>query len=254
TREIELLSESINTAKTLSNEIVEYSGKVNASTNKGLKLVEVLKEKSRENVKNTELVDNVIKLLNEEIVQINGIVKTISNIARQTNLLSLNASIEAAWAGEAGRGFAVVADEIKTLSDQTRVEAGEINKIIANIQNKAKELVSTMGCVNTAAEDQNAAVMDTRKAFGEIFDSVRDIGVKIVNITSYLEEMHEEKGKIVNLVRAINSTSEEVAACSGGIGDITGEQIKMVKEVHEYTDMLNELAESLNRSVETFKV
>ncbi|MCX7708924.1 MAG: methyl-accepting chemotaxis protein [Clostridia bacterium] len=254
THSVELLSESINTAKTLSAEVEEYSGKVNQSTEKGLALVEVLNEKSKENVRNTELVDHVIKLLNEEIIQINRIAQTISNIARQTNLLSLNASIEAARAGEAGRGFGVVADEIKTLSDQTRIEAGGINHIIMNIQNKAAELVQTMECVNLAAEEQNAAVLDTRTAFGDIFNCVKDIGIKIVNINTYLEEMHQEKESIVGLVREINGVSEEVASCSEGIHDFTDSQIKMIREVHDYTDQLNELAGDLNSSIETFKV
>lgn len=254
THNIEKLADMIFTAKGYSDEINKYSSKAYFSSEKGLKLVDILKEKSEENKRNTELVESVISLLNEEIVEINKIAKTITNIAKQTNLLSLNASIEAARAGDAGKGFAVVASEIKNLSDQTRNEAEEINKLIINIQNKALELVDTMRSATHSAGEQNAAVADTGEAFDEIFKSIKDINGKVVNIKEFLDEMNNEKANIVNLMREINRISEEVAATSENVQQYTDNQINIIKEVHNYSDELNNLANNLNKSVEMFKL
>ena len=193
-------------------------------------------------------------LLIDKIIEINKIAKTITNIARQTNLLSLNAAIEAARAGDAGRGFAVVASEIQGLSDQTKNEANEINSLILNIQGKAAELVTTMGNATQSAGEQNLAVLDTGHAFKEIFNSVKDIYKKITNIDEFLDQMNNEKEIIVGLVREINGISNEVAATSGNVQEFTDNQIEIIKEVHGYSDILNNLTVKLNKSVEMFKL
>ena len=253
-KNIEALAERINTTKSVSDKISLLSEKVNKSVEKGFNLVEVLEYKSRENLRSTNLVETVIDVLNKEMTEINKIARTITNIAKQTKLLSLNASIEAARAGDAGKGFAVVAGEIKNLSDQTSTEAGEINKLINNIQNNAAELVTTMEGVSLAAEEQERAVVSTQKAFGQISAAIQDIDKEIKNIALHLDEMNEEKNNIVYLIRDIKGISMEVAISSDNIQMFTDNQIKMIKDVHNHADALNELASGLNRSIDNFKI
>jgi len=251
---IEGLALKINTAKTLSDEISIFSNVVNESAEKGLKSVGILKEKSIENTKNTKSVDDVIKALNEEIREINKMAQTIENIAKQTNLLSFNAAIEAARSGEAGRGFAVVADEIKNLSEQTRTETGEINRLIQNIRKSTTELVDNMESTSHAVDEQNIAVMHAQKAFNEIYNSIKDVNSKISNITVYLEQMKEDKDGIIVMVQEISNVSGEVAVNSERVKDFATNQVNMIKTIHESAASLNTLADNLDKSIVTFKL
>ncbi|MCX7921420.1 MAG: methyl-accepting chemotaxis protein [Clostridia bacterium] len=254
TKSIEELAVKINTARTLSNEISTFSEKVNNSAEAGIELVKVLKEKSLMNIKNTSMVGEVIKMLGEEMHQVNKIIETINNIAKQTNLLSLNAAIEAARAGESGRGFSIVAEEIKKLSEQTTSEAGEINKLINNIHSNAQKLATAMEGASSATNEQDEAVMHTRQAFDQISESIKDISLKIKNIDSYLEEMDYEKESIVKLVRSINNVAEEVAICSENMKEHTKSQVDIVREVDDYSSSVKILAENLDKSVDMFKL
>ncbi|MCX8131136.1 MAG: methyl-accepting chemotaxis protein [Clostridia bacterium] len=253
-KNVEELAEKIGISIRLSNEAGESSKRVNDAAENGLKLVDILRIKSDENIRNTQMVDNVIQLLSEEITEINKIAKTITNIAKQTNLLALNASIEAARAGDAGKGFSVVAGEIQLLSEQTKSEAGEINKLIFSIQKKSEELVTTMKDANNAADKQNEAVLDTQAAFGSIYKSIKEVIAKTVKISKHLDEMSIQKTGIVGLVRNLNEIAEEIAASSESVQQFTENQIKIVKDVHSYADNLNELVDRLQKSIKHFSL
>ena len=105
---------------------------------KGLYMIDTLTEKSNKTKIATTEVNDIVQDMNESTKQINAISETIADITEQTNLLSLNASIESARAGEAGKGFAVVADEIRKLAEQSKTSTEEIKAIIASIQNEIR--------------------------------------------------------------------------------------------------------------------
>ena len=127
--------------------------------------------------------------MNESTKKINTISETISQITEQTNLLSLNASIESARAGEAGKGFAVVAEEIRKLAEQSKNSTEEIKAIIASIQKKSDTAVKAIKSTENVVNEQDLAVGETQKIFSEILksigimiDKVEEVKLSIVDI------------------------------------------------------------------------
>ncbi|HEU4656684.1 MAG TPA: methyl-accepting chemotaxis protein [Capillimicrobium sp.] len=150
-------------------------------------------------------VSDAIRSLAGKSSEISGIVETITGIAEQTNLLALNAAIEAARAGEQGRGFAVVADEVRKLAEESQQAAGSIAGLIAEIQTETDGAVAA---VETGAQrsDQGAEVVEaTRASFAEIAASVTDVSARIDEIARATEE-------IAAVAEQSSASSEQVSA------------------------------------------
>ncbi len=143
-------------------------------------------EKTRESL-------TAISRLSEAITNISGFVTTITSIADQTNLLALNAAIEAARAGEAGRGFAVVAEEVRKLAEESNTAAGEVDKLIGELERNSKNSMRV-------AEESESILQITLAQAGEVREK--------------LEETLREISRVLGVIENVASTSEEQAASS----------------------------------------
>ena len=182
------------------------------------------------------------------------IVDAISGIAEQTNLLALNAAIEAARAGEHGRGFAVVADEVRKLAEQSQVSAREISELIGSIQNKAQDAVHSMQEGVDNVRDGTGAVDGAGKTFQKIIGMVTEVARGSEQMETIVANLVESTGVITKSVENINVKSREVARESETVSAASQEQTATMHEIADASRSLAEMAQEMQTVIGKFKI
>ncbi|MDD1796071.1 methyl-accepting chemotaxis protein [Enterovibrio sp. ZSDZ42] len=165
-------------------------------------------------------VSQVIENLETETKNVGSILDTIRGIAEQTNLLALNAAIEAARAGEQGRGFAVVADEVRSLASRTQQSTEEIQTLITRLQSESKRSVESMRKSATEAEETSSKANKTRDALVSITESVSNIRDMNHQIAVAAEE---QNGVVTNINQAIEQLNELGKSTASGTEKLSRE-------------------------------
>jgi methyl-accepting chemotaxis protein len=251
---IQNLAKEIATTRELSKKVYSFLANLNTSAEGGKTQMDKLETNSNLNLHNISVMNEMITELQTEMKQINNITAAIQNIAKQTQLLSLNARIEASRAGEAGKGFAVVADEIKDLSNQTNSQAAIVRRLIESIVINSNNLCECFSEVRKGTELQNDCVNETEECFMKIQHNIDNINTQLHNITDYLLEMDNQKDNLVMLVKQINIEALEIANNSDHVQQYTRDHMTSIKKVHEKSNVFKNLSQSLNTSVSIFKV
>ncbi|WP_429059782.1 methyl-accepting chemotaxis protein [Aeromonas veronii] len=158
-----------------------------------------------------EQASNIIQELEKNAQEINTILSTIQGIAEQTNLLALNAAIEAARAGEQGRGFAVVADEVRVLSQRTHSSTVEIRNMIETLQRNTQGAVSTMHEGQLLAQNSVDDANNATHALEQITTSINQISDMATQISSAAEEQRAVTDEVSRNIQAVKDVSDELA-------------------------------------------
>lgn len=214
------------------------------------KAIEQIQRIEAATARSTKVVDS----LGEQSMEIGKIVKTISEIAEQTNLLALNAAIEAARAGEAGRGFAVVADEVRKLAISSQEAAMDISNIITEIQSNTKLAVQEIESGNKEVVAGTKSIESTEEAFGSIISMVQDVSAQLENIAKVVSEMANSGNVIAKNISTVRESSKKNAEEAENVSAASEEQSAAVNELSDASSKLADLAAELSRNVDKFKL
>lgn len=249
-----VLAEGIDIIANKSKSIEDGTYKIENLNKAGKEALFLLKEKFEDNTTIAEEIGIQIDSLANESGSISKIIDTIQSIAEQTNLLALNAAIEAARAGEAGKGFAVVADEIKKLAEQSSDSAKEIGKIVNQIQEEissAKIKTDESGAIVSTA---NESIVDTVKAFDIISEAIKRTAEDVIELNQSIQIINESKDSAVDSMHEISAISEDAAASAEEVSAAIEEQTSAIEDISSTAENLKDIAEKLSKSIQKFKI
>lgn len=251
---VDKLSEQISLVYQNYNSITDDTRKISDLNNVGLQSVKVLRDRSKETYDTTQKIFSVVEKLANSAKDIGIFVESIENIAEQTNLLALNAAIEAARAGEAGRGFAVVADEVRKLADQSRTSTEEINLLMSSIHEESILAIEAMEIMKRVSADQNTAVNQTDSAFSDIANAINSIVLKINDVNQAVTKMQNDKSEVIVAIENISAVSKQTAAFSKEVAVTTEHQLKYIGDMKDASNRLDELVKELDGRLAKYKI
>ncbi len=247
------LSDDMQEVSSIVEEVESLVRKTEKMIDDGMTKVQVLGTRAQETTEITNEVGNNIETLKNETGIINRFVETITGIARQTNLLSLNASIEAARAGEAGRGFAVVAQEIRQLADDSAKAAGEIQNIVSQISNRTKHTAESAKQAEEMVALQTEVVEEVVSIFKDMNTQMQDLVQGLKEIVVSTEKADEEREDTLTSVKNISEIIEESAENVRAVNGVTTKLLENVENLNRISDTLNVNMEDLKGEISAFK-
>lgn len=251
---INTIVQSIEEIAVSSKHSFESSSKTEELVKTGVEIVKTQDIRMEESTNAVEQVSKVIFTLNNKTIQIGQIIEVIESIAEQTNLLALNAAIEAARAGEQGKGFAVVADEVRTLAEESQTSIGKIQKIIKDIQNTTDIAVDKVKYATDTISQQNEAVQNTSEIFKDILEKVDIIATEIQGIANLTDGVKHAGENIQQDMERILAVSEETAASTEEVTASTEEQTTYSENIVKKVEELSTMAEELKTYTKKFTI
>lgn len=248
-----LIGDAVGNVQSSTQDLDSLAAKMKEASEVSGKSLSSLQNSSTEMTAKIDEISETITRTQEAVTNISAKVEGITSIATQTNLLSLNASIEAARAGDAGRGFSVVAEEIGKLAEDSKVMADDIKKEMEVLLEDASAAVQ-------AAEDVKHGNLEQQEALGETIDSINGMledidstvgGVKVISAGA--EQCASSKDAVSDTMDALSAISEENAASSQETGASMQELSNTVLMLANEANDLRDISEKLNRDMEFFK-
>lgn len=220
---------------------------------KGMEIIEVLGRRAQETTDITNQVGVSIEQLSQETENISVFAETITGISKQTNLLSLNASIEAARAGDAGKGFAVVAEEIRKLADDSARAAGEISHNVQHISTRTLDSVQNARQAEEMVALQGDAVQEVVQVFAGMRDRMRELVNGLKEIVTSTEQADKERAETLDAVQNISQIIAETAENAEIVNQTSEKLMENVDNLSRTADALGVNMNELKTEIAIFK-
>ena len=211
-----------------------------------------LEESSKKAQDTVQDIRNQTDTTNESVKQIKSVTEYITNIAEETNLLALNASIEAARAGDAGRGFAVVAQQIQKLAEESNHSAAQIGENIKDLVERTEENLAAMNLIGEVLKSQEDKVTRTKDIFGELDRSINMVTDKENNMQQNIRSMNRAKDNMSNVIEELAQSSMTNVGTAQVTAEAAGQMQEEIKGITELSSDLTGLAEDLNQNLQSF--
>lgn len=262
--QLEAVSSTGTAIEELNDTIQTVAGEADAAAAHGREAAEVARdggktlEQAIGQIKRIEQSTNesteVVTALGERSAEIGQIVDTISNISAQTNLLALNAAIEAARAGEHGRGFAVVADEVRKLAESSQEAANQIADLIQQTRKDTDNAVAGMQAGSEEVRVGTQNIISMGESFRKIIEIVETVSGQVQHISSAISGMAANGEEVMGHIRTIGDASRKAAEEAETVSAATEEQSASVMEISNASDSLSKMAMELQNEISKFKL
>ena len=217
------------------NDLDSVANDMDTAGHKAMNIINALDESNTKTVEAIGVVAQNVEATDHSVAEISSAVNLITTIADQTNLLSLNASIEAARAGDAGRGFAVVANEISTLADQSSESAKKIEAILGTLISDSKRSIEKMEEVNKHLQEQQNNLKSTQSEFANVSSGIQNTRRQSGLVDGQAKECDVSRTSVVDIISRISSISE-------GNASSTQETTASIQELTETINLMNQQA------------
>ncbi|MFD2671848.1 methyl-accepting chemotaxis protein [Marinicrinis sediminis] len=249
---MEEMNKGIQTIASHTEAVSELSYTASSASQSGLQDVQSIQEQMQAIERSSEGSEQSIRKLQQQSDHIHTMIQEITRIAAATNILSLNAAIEASRAGEAGKGFAVVAQEIRELADHSKRTAGQIVEVVAHIHQEALSAVHAIGEDRVRIQEGVVQTERASASFQHIQSSVVQVRDKVLEVSALVEQLTASSEGIVESARQTAEISETAAGSCEEIAASNEEQLQSMQQVKQASHHLAETAQQLRKLVSAF--
>ena len=254
TENIVLMGEQIGVTSSEVGLLNQNADRMRQSSEQATTTIKQLRQINSEVEKSIETITAQINVTNDSAQRIRAATEMITSIAEETNLLSLNASIEAVRAGENGRGFAIVATQIQKLAEQSNESSHMIEEITNDLINNAGETVDIMSKVHEIIDSQSHNMMETEKIVAEVMDGIGTSLEKIEQIESTTVLLEDSRNRIVQAVEGLSEIAQQNAANTQETCAQTIEVSNTFEQIEDSALQLKKIADDLSDTMKYFRL
>ncbi len=253
-RETMALSDTIEKVNVRNKKMTSLSSEAEIVLRGGMDKVKRLQDHNLQTTEANQLVVQHIEGLAEQMLTISTIVQTINEVSEQTKLLALNASIEAARAGDSGKGFAVVATEIRKLSTMTYESTERINTTIARLKAEVSQTLQVMNQTEVIISEQSLIVQESGTVFESIMDMLKEIISSIQEMDGDIGQMNVSREQVISSIIKISDVARDAASATEEISSASNDQSQAYSHLYSAAEQLKQSSQQVSEMISRFRI